>query len=340
MTGPRRSPRQAKLQPKNYKESDDEDTDSEEEESEDLFTRSPIGQRYGQSSSPDNNNRSKNSPSSSFLNFSQTSSPGSSSSPSFNTSPGGKKMYPNLLNEIDGSPSLHKSTPSLGTGTSEPSKTSDNDGTSYRKYIQDIENMSQEFPKQKKRLWTTVKASAHHILNETHSDYPSVIMMATDIHTNNLALCLAKLITSKFQSAGGNPQHPSVVDVDTLKYMQNMEQKKTLDDRLYEVLSKHKSVIIDNLQMLSAEAALLLHSYCDNDNAPYKDVMIVLMFYIDSSVHLLDPDRPNSVERYVENLWIKDLDIDKVSAILSRVANNIVVVSDEETLPKTLCSDV
>uniref|UniRef100_A0A2C9LQL6 Uncharacterized protein n=1 Tax=Biomphalaria glabrata TaxID=6526 RepID=A0A2C9LQL6_BIOGL len=113
MTGPRRSLRQAKLQPKNYKESDDEDTDSEEEESEDLFTRSPIGPHYGQSRSPDDNNRSKNSPSSSFLNLSQTSSPGSSSSPSFNTSPGGKKMYPNLSDEIDGSPSLHKSTSSL-----------------------------------------------------------------------------------------------------------------------------------------------------------------------------------------------------------------------------------
>ncbi|KAH9507582.1 hypothetical protein Btru_051516 [Bulinus truncatus] len=212
--------------------------------------------------------------------------------------------------------------------------------TPFSKYVSDIDILTLKLPNQKKRLWSTVKASVLHILNESHSDYPSVILMASPSETFHIALCVAKQITEKFESANGKSPKSTVVDIDWLKHLNAVEQKKQLDENLRAVFQTSKSVVINNLQMLSPEAALLLHAYCDNDNAPHKDIMIVLMYYTDAAIHKLDPDRPNNVEYYLEEQWSKELHVDKVSALMSRVANNIVVVNEEDAANvNSVCSN-
>ena len=75
------------------------------------------------------------------------------------------------------------------------------------------------------------------------------------------------------------------------------------------------------MEALSPEAALLLHGYCDGDNAPYKQAMLILGLYLDQPVA-----NDKAAESALKKMWVSKLSEDKVAALLSRVANNIVLL--------------
>ncbi|CAL1548093.1 unnamed protein product [Lymnaea stagnalis] len=227
---------------------------------------------------------------------------------------------------------------SSNTSTTEPPT----NVSPYESFITNIDSLEKMFPNQSKRFWNTFKASSRHILDDPNSDYPSVILMASQTYNGHIASCIAKLITQKFESVKPSKLAEfTVADIDLFKMLSSGEQKKKLDEKLTETFRQHKSVILDNLQSLSPEAALLLHGYCDNDNAPYKDVMMVLILHVDPNALKLDPDGTNSVEKYLQALWTQGLHEDKVAALLSRVANNVVVINaeDDKTVSKA-CADL
>lgn len=219
----------------------------------------------------------------------------------------------------------------------EPLNQPDDSVPPFHKFTEHISSLEQVLPNQNKRLWRTVKASAKHVLHDTDSDYPAVILMASPTKHAHIAKCIAKKIAENFERSLGISPVTSLADVGKIKDFDPPVQKKKLDEHLFSAFSEdqRKSFVIDNLQLLHPEAALILHGYCDNDNAPYKDVMMVLVMYVDGVVDYSSA----SVEGYLEQLWSQGLEVDKVKALLSRVANNIVTVEmeDEKTF-SDVCS--
>ncbi|CAG5121000.1 unnamed protein product [Candidula unifasciata] len=209
----------------------------------------------------------------------------------------------------------------------------------FHRFTGHVSSLEQLLPNQNKRLWKTIKASTKHVLNDADSDYPVVILMASPTKYERISKCIAKKITENFQQSLGLAPAESVADVGRFRHLDPPLQKQKLDEYLHLTFSdsQKKSFVIDNLQLLHPEAALMLHGYCDNDNAPYKDVMMVLLLYVDE--HKVMDYSSASIESYLEQLWSQGLEIDKVKALLSRVANNIVTVEmeDEDTLSK-VCS--
>ncbi|XP_059142826.1 torsin-1A-interacting protein 1-like [Physella acuta] len=199
----------------------------------------------------------------------------------------------------------------------------------FEKFIHDMKQLQSNLPSQNDRLWRTIKASVKHILNETSSEYPSIILMASQSKDSSTARCVANQIAAIFQSVNKLNTPPSITDINSIKDLGSDLQKKNLDDALDSALgsSKYKSVVVDNLQLLSPEAALILHKYCDNDNAPYKDILMILLLYVDPASQA---ESAHKVENYLKDLWHQGLDADKVGALMSRVANNVVLVSHED----------
>uniref|UniRef100_A0A0B6ZFX6 Torsin-1A-interacting protein 1/2 AAA+ activator domain-containing protein n=1 Tax=Arion vulgaris TaxID=1028688 RepID=A0A0B6ZFX6_9EUPU len=217
------------------------------------------------------------------------------------------------------------------------SKPSDNNNISpFDRFVSDVNNIEKILYNQNKRLWKTVKASTVHVLHGENSTYPVVILMAFPAQRAHISKCIAKKITSYYDIVHGLTPVESTTDISQLENLQPALQKETLDKNLYSAFSsnKRKSFFIENLQLLHPEAALLLHGYCDNDNAPYKDVMIVLLLVIDDQ-DFVDYNSAD-VENYLEQLWSRGLEVDKVKALLSRVANNVVTIEaeDDETFRK------
>lgn len=50
--------------------------------------------------------------------------------------------------------------------------------------------------------------------------------------------------------------------------------KLILDDKLHQLQNSHVAVI-NNIEAIPGNASMILHGYCDNDNAPYKQVCLV-----------------------------------------------------------------
>ncbi|XP_012942054.1 torsin-1A-interacting protein 2 [Aplysia californica] len=210
----------------------------------------------------------------------------------------------------------------------------------FEKFLKDIESLEKAFPAQGRRTWKTVKATAKHVLNETDPIYPSIILMGVETGNSKLASCIASEIASRFESSLGQSPAGRKTDIGTYKHLSPAEQKMKLDEAFLGAFhnSGSKSLLVENLQLLSGEAALLLHGYCDNDNAPYKNVFILLMVNISPGEMVLDVGRPSNVEAYLADIWGKGIDVDKVNALMSRVANNVVVVTREgEDVFKNKC---
>uniref|UniRef100_A0A0B6ZPX7 Torsin-1A-interacting protein 1/2 AAA+ activator domain-containing protein n=1 Tax=Arion vulgaris TaxID=1028688 RepID=A0A0B6ZPX7_9EUPU len=124
-----------------------------------------------------------------------------------------------------------------------------------------------------------------------------------------------------------------------IKHLDASDQTLQLDNILNSAFNIHKrrSFIIENLQLLHPSAALLFYNYCDNDNAAFKDVMILFTLYFDEKEERIQSS--DSVENYLEKMWSRSLAVDKVKPLMSRVANNIVIVRDDSSVTLSdICS--
>ncbi|ESP04828.1 hypothetical protein LOTGIDRAFT_156049 [Lottia gigantea] len=209
----------------------------------------------------------------------------------------------------------------------------------FETFVQNIDNFQSLFPAQENRFWRTVKASGKHVLNVSNPDYPAILLFVTRSKPANddqfdVGSCLARKISAQFDSANmvqtsGSP----IVDVGKLTTGSSQQQKMEFDNQLRSFLeSDYKSVIVEHLELLSPSAALLLHGYCDNDNAPYKDIMIILVFHVEN-----DNISPRAAEALLKQSWERELEADKVDALMSRVANNIVIVQPESIASSSQC---
>ncbi|KAK3779374.1 hypothetical protein RRG08_052596 [Elysia crispata] len=205
----------------------------------------------------------------------------------------------------------------------------------FEKYITSIDYLQKEFPQQSPRLWRTLKSSAKHVLNATDPEYPVVVLMAALTPNQLVTRCIAEQVASLYQAfLTGDSTNVKTSDMSQYKNLQDARQKETLDNEMTQAFSENggKSFLIVNLQALAPEAALILHGFCDNDNAPYKDVMILMTLHFsfkDLQLNEKQKFGEEDVEMYLRNLWGRGLVADKVGALLSRVGNNIVIIGEE-----------
>ncbi|KAK6194417.1 hypothetical protein SNE40_000053 [Patella caerulea] len=207
----------------------------------------------------------------------------------------------------------------------------------FKEFGNDVDDLKNVFLNQDKRFWRTVKASGRHVLNVTEPEYPAVLLFITNMNLDpqnkmDVSSCLARKISQGFNVANEKTGPSPVIDCDQLDQSSQDGGKWQFDKNLRNYLDgNYKAVVIDNLEHLSPQAALLLHGICDGDNAPYKDVMIILVLHTDQ--RNLDG---RSGEDFLRNMWERELDSDKVGALMSRVANNAVIVNSElKTLEST-----
>ncbi|BFZ20165.1 hypothetical protein BsWGS_23204 [Bradybaena similaris] len=212
--------------------------------------------------------------------------------------------------------------------------TSHSNNSPLDRFSTHVHEIKQNFPSQNHKFWKTLEASTHRILKGDVSRYPAVILMASSLKNASVALCLARNISSAFDSSVGLSANSALINFKDFKHLTAAEQKVQLDSDLNSALGtdKRRSLVLENLQLLDPLAAVLFYSYCDNDYAPFKDVLILLTLYFDDEKEKIGDTE--AVENYLEMIWSKGLITDKVKPLLSRVANHIVIVQGES--PETL----
>ena len=203
-----------------------------------------------------------------------------------------------------------------------------------------VDELQKSFTNQTEQFWMILKKRGSAHLRNKHPTQPLVFLLAAPPTAHEWVDCLATKLAEKLDpnrkgnlaTIDGNQENGNSAD----------KTKEKMDEILEEKFKAgHKVAIIHHLELLPPTSPLLFYSYCDDQNAPYKDVAIIF------TVHL--PDEPSSspspkeaegiVEEYLANeVWSK-VDKDAVSALLSRIATTVALMNGESTnSPKAYCS--
>eukprot|EP00058_Branchiostoma_floridae_P014714 XP_002600202.1 hypothetical protein BRAFLDRAFT_66707 [Branchiostoma floridae] len=161
---------------------------------------------------------------------------------------------------------------------------------------------------------------------------PAVLLVTSAPGTHDTARCVASHVAQGFD------KKPTIIHGDQLRGLDADEAKKHLDEVLHAGFSQGgKAALVYSLQDIPLQANLIFHSYCDNTNAPYKETAIILVLQLEKPIQM---DRSNSdvegeamdrLQRHLERGGV--LDIDKVGALMSRMAGFVLIVDKSDNLP-------
>ncbi|XP_074654360.1 torsin-1A-interacting protein 2-like isoform X2 [Tubulanus polymorphus] len=196
-------------------------------------------------------------------------------------------------------------------------------------FDKDVKRLHSHFPNQSLHLWKTVKASIKSVLKTERPEKPAVLFLAgIGIDNKKLIDCLSSHIGKSVTNAYRASQHIEITDSQLLAVDED-HAKLLLDQQLKLAFeSGVKVAILRGIENYPANVLLMLHSYCDNFNAPFKDVTFVLNYGVFSNLNtnILD------IEETLKEKWGEKLnDVNEAGALLSRLANNIVLLRQEST---------
>lgn len=199
----------------------------------------------------------------------------------------------------------------------------------YKLFIPHFEKIREKYPSQTKRFWKVIHSSIKRLLTEKVETYPAVMLLGIPRSSSMTGTCISKDIVKSLNDVF-NSTLDGYIYSGSLNSNTAGKMKQDLDEKLIKNLENGKGVVLDHIEKLPAQVALLLHGYCDGDNAPYKSAAIILGMHVDSVDSLKDED--TLIEGFLNDLWEKDLGIDEMPALRSRIANSVTVVNPEPNL--------
>mgnify|MGYP000618671682 CR=1 FL=1 len=223
-------------------------------------------------------------------------------------------------------------------GPSQLSTTSDIDHVKV--FENKLQSLQSVLTNQTDRFWKILKNRGLAHLRSVSPRQPLVLLLASPPPAHDVTNCLAEKLAEAL-----DPKHKkNVAQVDGIKVKGSPGEKvkKSMDDLLKEKFQQgHRAAVIQHLELLPPPSPLLFYSYCDDQNAPHKHVAIIFTVHLPSEPDSSLPakEAEGMVEKYLsEEVWAKE-NQDSVGALLSRVADTVVLMNGESgELVKTLCS--
>ena len=222
--------------------------------------------------------------------------------------------------------------------------TNTDDKFNYAKIFENrIKEIQELFPNQTERFWKIVRSrSLAHLRNKKPSQ-PLVILLGAPPSAHAVVDSLAKKLAWCL-----DPNVSPTNFIDGTKYHRDDgdDTKKILDDELMDIFKKGvRSALVMHLEQLPPPSPLLFYKYCDNDEAPYKYAGIIFTVYLpqEPNVSLLPVEAEGTIETFLSEVaWSKyPYESDSISALLSRIADTVALVSHEsDEVVQTVCDDV
>ncbi|XP_076819194.1 torsin-1A-interacting protein 1-like isoform X2 [Clavelina lepadiformis] len=210
-------------------------------------------------------------------------------------------------------------------------------------YHKEMEFVNTNFPSQQKRLWQTISVAFSDHLNTTQPKQPAILLLASAENANPTAECLAQKISNAFS------KQCTYQDAKLSGFELNSKSERAkydLDKKISGYFEKGAcSVVISRLETIPAFATTTFYQFCDNDNAPYKNVSIIFTVQVEATFLERNPDAlsnlpPKLWDQVVNDfLWrsLHSRDPDRmtenmISGLMSRITPSVVWVDEEENL--------
>jgi hypothetical protein len=184
-----------------------------------------------------------------------------------------------------------------------------------------FDELREKYPNQTERHWKIIKVQLKKLFRPGRQTQPAIILFVAMPHAVEAMNCIAKEIGNTFAEMS-NSKSPVLIRGAELAVMEDKLAKLELDNKLLNGFQGGRRVVIMfELESFHGEPLLLLHSYCDHENAAFKDVVIILTLRLDtneSDANIND----EFVDDYLGKLWQGKVGVDEMGALRSRIANN------------------
>ncbi|XP_023235267.1 torsin-1A-interacting protein 1-like [Centruroides sculpturatus] len=196
--------------------------------------------------------------------------------------------------------------------------------------------LQDEFQKQNKWSWKVIRAAVDSVINSTRHEQPAVILLVASRWAEPTSSCLANRLASSLEKSFNNRKH--YPRLNSLEGDADRDMKEKIDATFRESFDKndHRVILLERLDALSADSAMILHSYCDHENAPYKDVVILMTAATDASVEsseLTVKKMDQIAWKHLDSRW-EDLHEEKRVALLSRITTSVALILPEDEVPQ------
>ena len=193
-----------------------------------------------------------------------------------------------------------------------------------------LEKLQLSFTNQTDRFWRSIRIRGLAHLRSKDPSRPLVFLLAAPPAAHEcvdcLAIKLARLLDPRLK------ENLARIHGEKEKANPPQETKVTMDNLLKkEIEALHKVVLIHHLELLPPPSQLLFHSYCDDQNAPYKQLAFIFTVHMpeEPSPSLSPKDAEESVDKYLSgDVWAKD-DMDAIAALLVRIADTVLLMNGE-----------
>ncbi|KFM78038.1 Torsin-1A-interacting protein 1, partial [Stegodyphus mimosarum] len=157
---------------------------------------------------------------------------------------------------------------------------------------------------------------------------PAIIMLVAakgvESKTHHLAHSLAQLVSDS--------DNYVLINGLELKTTPSYLAKKDISEKINSALNSSalNAVLIDALDAIPGETALIFHNYCDHENAKYKKAVYVMTVSSETEFKEKSDSKyvDNIVDKHLKNKW-KDVNEDQISSLLSRLAVSVAVVTQK-----------
>jgi len=188
-----------------------------------------------------------------------------------------------------------------------------------------------QFPNQTDRFWKILKSRGLSHLRNRNPNQPLVILLGAPPSAHSVIDCIARRLAWSLDPEV-DPSH----FINGAKYSEGDgdEIKKILDEMLNRLFRKGvRSALVMHLELLPPPSPILFYSFCDNDNAPYKHAGMIFTVHLpaETDPSLTPVEAEGSIETYLAKVaWSKyPYESDSISALLSRIADTVALVSSE-----------
>ena len=204
-----------------------------------------------------------------------------------------------------------------------------------KEFRSDMAKVKARFPNQSATSWKMVSATLKAPLHPL-PDYPGVLLIVSPPSATPTAQCLASQLVKVSAAALARPgmisPHPSqlFIQAGDLTSLGPDTAKQRLTNKLHDTLRTWGVAGINHLEKLQPTAALTLHAFADNANAPYTQAVMVITLELDEEEDIQeDCNLEARVEKQLFEVWKEDLGLDKFSALISRVVVSVASVRPE-----------
>jgi len=194
-------------------------------------------------------------------------------------------------------------------------------------FLQAFNSVRESFRVQTSGFWGIIRAAVKPIVLQENPYQPAVFVLVVPSDARRTASCFIRLfsntIANLFQTS------PVEFFTDTMSGLSPERVKRLLDDQLRNGLgSGGRVAIVHHLELLHGESAMMLHAYCDNDNAPFRRTIFILALFVDETSSEV-AETEAFVEQRLRMLWGDMLGTNRFYPLLTRIAHSVVFMRPE-----------